>query len=490
MSSAASRLNIAFDNSYAALAPEFYQRLDPTPVSQPALISINASLAALLGIDVDALGSQVGLDMLSGNAVQPGSEPIAMAYAGHQFGNWVPQLGDGRALLLGEVIGTDGLRYDIQLKGAGPTPFSRGGDGRNWIGPVLREYVVSEAMAALGVPTTRALAAVSTGDRVYREQGPLPGAILTRVARSHVRVGTFQYFAARQNQAALESLTRHVIDRLYPAVAESDNPALGLLDAVIEAQASLVARWQSLGFIHGVMNTDNSSISGETIDYGPCAFMDTYTADKVFSSIDQGARYAYRNQPRIAQWNLVNLAQCLLTQIDEDQETAVRLAQESINRFDDCFMSHYLPRMNEKLGLSDVHEEDLSLVQDLLDLMQSQALDFTATFRQLTARKADDPFAVGGSLHDWHLRWQQRAALQEGAQQAAAVLMERTNPVVIPRNHQVEHMIEAAVDRQDFAPFHALLAAVTSPFDKKLEGGRYAQPPSPEEVVTRTFCGT
>ena len=514
--------NIPFDNSYADLPPEFYQRLDPTPVSHPELITVNDELAEQLGIDADGLRSAAGISVLAGNSVHPGSDPIAMAYAGHQFGNWVPQLGDGRALLLGEVIDKSGNRFDIQLKGAGPTPFSRGGDGRNWIGPVLREYIVSEAMAAMGVPTTRALAAVTTGDHVLREQGALPGAILARVARSHVRVGTFQYFAARQNNEAIEQLVQYVIARHYPQAAQAQNPTLALLNAVIDAQASLVSHWQSIGFIHGVMNTDNTSISGDTIDYGPCAFMDTYSADKVFSSIDRGARYAYQNQPRITQWNLVNLAQCLLPLLHEDKEEAVKLAQTSINQFDEHFIGHYLQKMRAKLGLIDEQDDDLSLISNLLTLMQNHELDFTVTFRQLTHRSGSDPFAPGGKLHDWHLRWQQRIEWQgsirdrdqdsdqeaapdsgqkpardtakdieqETAMAAAIRRMEQSNPAIIPRNHQVEAVIAAAISDGDFAPFHALLDAVTRPFDSTQEHGEFAAPPAPEETVTQTFCGT
>ncbi len=498
MSDTNNTVTIAFDNSYGRLPEEFFAKLAPTPVSNPELVKVNDELAALLGIDAVELKSSTGLDILSGNAVADGSEPLAMAYAGHQFGNWVPQLGDGRALLLGEVIATDNLRYDIQLKGAGRTPFSRGGDGRNWVGPVLREYLVSEAMASMGVPTTRALAAVTTGDSVLRENGPLPGAILTRVARSHIRVGTFQYFAARQNNAAIEQLITHVIDRHYPEISGTDNPAAALLNAVIDAQASLVAHWQSLGFIHGVMNTDNCSISGDTIDYGPCAFMDTYEADKVFSSIDRGARYAYQNQPKIAQWNLVNLAQCLLPLMHEDQEQAVELAQDAINGFDERFIHHYLIRMRAKLGLTDAQDEDLGLASSLLDLMAKNGLDFTVTFRQLAYRSGTDHFAPGGLLHDWQLRWAQRLSIAtpDDTQANAArlvesqLLMQRTNPAVIPRNHQVEAVIDAAVTDKNFEPFHQLLAAVTTPYDPVHDDGPYAVPPLADEIVTATFCGT
>lgn len=490
MNTSADALMINFDNTYTSLAPEFFERQQPTKVSNPHIIVVNDSLADELGLDAKALRSEVGASFLAGNTIAEGSDPIAMAYAGHQFGNWVPQLGDGRALLLGEVIDRYGTRQDIQLKGAGKTPFSRGGDGRNWFGPVLREYLLSEAMAALGVPTTRALAAVSTGDHILRENGPVPGAILTRVARSHIRVGTFQFFAARQNTAAIEQLIQHVIKRHYPQLAEHENPALALLQAVIDAQASLVAHWQSIGFIHGVMNTDNSSISGDTIDYGPCAFMDTYQAAKVFSSIDRGARYAYQNQPRIAQWNLVNLAQCLLPLIHEDKEQSVALAQDTINEFDGFFVTHYLQRMRAKLGLIDEQENDLALASGLLELMEREELDFTLTFRQLAVRNATDQFAPGGKLHDWHLRWQQRTEQQDGGKDSAVSLMLSTNPAIIPRNHQVEAMIQAAVEDNQFQPFYDLLQAVSNPYDTALDDGPYAQPPTQDELVTATFCGT
>ncbi|MFT4730125.1 MAG: hypothetical protein ACI9UN_004648 [Granulosicoccus sp.] len=496
MNTTSASVSIDFDNSYARLSDDFHQKLAPTAVSDPRLITVNDSLAGLLGINPVELRSQAGVNILAGNTVANGSEPLAMAYAGHQFGNWVPQLGDGRALLLGEVIAQDGNRYDIQLKGAGRTPFSRGGDGRNWVGPVLREYIVSEAMAALGVPTTRALAAVTTGDAIMRENGAMPGAILTRVARSHIRVGTFQYFAARQNTAAIEQLIQHVNARHYPGNLEAENPAVALLESVINAQASLVAHWQSIGFIHGVMNTDNSSISGDTIDYGPCAFMDTYAADKVFSSIDRGARYAYQNQPRMAQWNLVNLAQCLLPLMHENQEEAVVIAQDTINRFDGKFIYHYLGRMRGKLGLVDEQDDDLALASSLLDTMARQGLDFTLTFRQLSYRDSSDRFAPGGSLHDWHIRWANRIEASTGFFPGTdeltdnQILMRRSNPAIIPRNHQVEAVIEAAVNGRDFEPFHKLLAAVATPFDESHDGGPYATPPTEDETVTQTFCGT
>lgn len=490
MNTSADAITINFDNSYTALAPEFYQRQRPTPVSKPQIITLNDALAEKLGLKAEVLRSEAGANFLSGNTIAEGSDPIAMAYAGHQFGGWVSQLGDGRALLIGEVIDQSGVRQDIQLKGAGRTPFSRGGDGRNWFGPVLREYLLSEAMAALGVPTTRALAALSTGDNVLRENGPVPGAILVRVARSHIRVGTFQFFAARQNTAAIKQLTEHVIARHYPHLLEHENPSLALLLAVSNAQACLVAHWQSVGFIHGVMNTDNSSISGDTIDYGPCAFMDTYQANKVFSSIDRGARYAYQNQPRIAQWNMMNLAQCLLPLIHDDKEQSIALAQDAINQFDAYFVDHYLQRMRAKLGLIDEQEDDLALASGLLTLMEREALDFTVTFRQLAIRSASDHFAPGGKLHDWHLRWQQRVEQQEGGKESAMSLMQASNPAIIPRNHQVEAMIDSALLNNDFQPFHELLNAVAKPFDTSHDNNPYSQPPASDEVVTQTFCGT
>ncbi|MFK8079331.1 MAG: YdiU family protein [Granulosicoccus sp.] len=481
---------ITFNNTYSQLPAACFERVDPTPVRSPALISLNESLAVQLGLDPHWLASEQGVNMLSGNTVPDSSRTLAMAYAGHQFGNWVPQLGDGRAILLGEVSDSHNQHFDVQLKGAGRTPFSRGGDGRNWLGPVLREYLVSEAMAALGVPTTRALAAVSTGEQVLRDTGPLPGAIVTRVARSHVRVGTFQFLASRGNDEALQALIDHVLARQYPHLLPAENKALALLEAVIDRQAALVAHWQSIGFIHGVMNTDNCSVSGHTIDYGPCAFMDTYSADKVFSSIDRGARYAYQNQPRIAQWNLVNLAQCLLPYLHQDEEKAVAIAQDAINRFDDIFINHYLQRMRAKLGLDDENEDDLALATHLLQQMESQQLDFTITFTQLGFHDATSPFAAGGALHEWHLRWQQRLDNDVEKQQQSRVRMQRVNPTVIPRNHLVEAFIKRAVEEEDYSDFHTMLDVVTCPFDTKHRNTAYALAPEPEEEVTRTFCGT
>ena len=375
--------SVNFDNSYARLPDRFYARLDPKPVPEAQLIALNEELAVQLGLDVNLLQSQEGVAALAGNSRLEGSDPLAMVYAGQQFGNWVPQLGDGRALLLGEVIDRGGTRRDIQLKGSGPTPFSRMGDGRAWLGPVMREFIVSEAMAALNVPTTRALAAVSTGESIVREE-VLPGAILTRVSKAHIRVGTFQYFAARRDEQGLRELVTYSIQRLYPKQADSDNPALALLNCVMKAQAELVAKWMNLGFIHGVMDTDNVSIAGETIDYGPCAFMDDFHPDRVFSSIDQHGRYAYSNQPRVAHWNLVQFAQALLSLISDDEKLAVEQAQLAINAFPALYEHHYQSGFNAKLGLSEVREGDAVLGNGLLSLMSEQKVDFTLAFRYLS----------------------------------------------------------------------------------------------------------
>ncbi len=385
-------LHIPFDNSYAALPDRFYTRQAPTPVAKPGLVAINARLARELGIDPKALRTADGVRALAGNAVPDGADPLAQAYAGHQFGGWSPQLGDGRAILLGEVIDTNGIRRDIQLKGSGPTPYSRMGDGRAWLGPVIREYLVSEAMHALGIPTTRALAVVTTGEQVMRETA-LPGAVLTRVASSHIRVGTFQYFAARQDIEGLRALTDHVIARHYPEVGN----ALELLDAVIARQARLIAQWMGVGFIHGVMNTDNSHVAGETIDYGPCAFMDGYHPDTVFSSIDQFGRYAYANQPQIAVWNMAQLASCLLPLMGDDQDRAVEQATAAVHRFPDLYQAAWMDIFRAKIGLSQAEDGDADLIQDLLTRMAAARADFTNTFRALAEGKARDQFLDPGA---------------------------------------------------------------------------------------------
>ncbi|MBR0684041.1 YdiU family protein [Roseomonas eburnea] len=481
-----------FDNSYARLPERLFARLPPTPVPAPRLLRLNAPLAGALGLDPAWLASPAGVAMLAGNAMPEGAEPIAQAYAGHQFGHFVPSLGDGRAILIGEVVTPEGLRRDIQLKGSGPTPFSRRGDGRAALGPVLREYIVSEAMAALGIPTTRSLAAVATGDWVMRDDA-LPGAVLTRIAASHIRVGTFQYFAARRDTEALRILADHAIARHDPAAAEAANPALALLDGVVARQASLVARWMLVGFIHGVMNTDNCAVSGETIDYGPCAFLDEYHPEKVFSSIDRIGRYAYGNQPGIAHWNLARLAECLLPLIAEDEDKALELARASLAGFAPRFGAAWREGLLGKLGLTEEEEDDEALVQDLFTLMAEGGADFTLTFRRLCdAAEGEDAalrslFAEPAAVDPWLVRWRARLA-REGAGRAAA--MRAVNPAYIPRNHLVEEAIAAAVQRDDLAPFEALLAVLERPFEDQPGRERHAEPPRPEERVLQTFCGT
>ena len=486
-----------FDNTYARLPERFYARLDPTPVAAPRLVRVNAELAETLGLDPDALANPEGVQVLAGNRLPEGAAPIALAYAGHQFSHFVPQLGDGRAILLGEVVGQDGVRRDIQLKGAGPTPFSRSGDGRAALGPVLREYLVSEAMAALGVPTTRALAAVTTGEAVQRETA-LPGAVLTRVAASHVRVGTFQYFAARGDTEAIRLLADYAIARHYPEAVRAEHPYRVLLDATVARQAELVARWLLVGFVHGVMNTDNTAISGETIDYGPCAFMDAYDPTTVFSSIDHQGRYAYANQPRIAQWNLARLAETLLPLLADDEEAALTAAQEALAAFGPRFERAYLGGFRRKLGLATEREDDTALVQDLLDCMAQNGADFTLTFRRLCDAAAGPQgdagvralFADARAYDAWATRWRGRLAEEPGEPQARRAAMRAVNPAFIPRNHLVEAALDAAVERQDLGPFEALLEVVSRPYEDRPGFERYAAPPEAEQRVYQTFCGT
>jgi uncharacterized protein YdiU (UPF0061 family) len=489
---------IRFDNTYATLPERFYVRMPPEPVKEPQRVKVNRGLAELLGLDPDWLESEAGVAMLAGNAVPEGATPLAAAYAGHQFGGFSPQLGDGRAILLGEVVGRDGIRRDIQLKGSGPTPFSRMGDGRAVLGPVLREYIVGEAMAALGIPTTRALAAVTTGETVLRE-APLPGAVLTRVAQSHIRVGTFEYFAARRDGDALRALTRFTLERHYPEAADAENPALALLDAVIARQAALIAQWQCVGFIHGVMNTDNMALSGETIDYGPCAFMDTFHPATVYSSIDHGGRYAYANQPHIAQWNLVKLAQALLPVIDDDTEKAVAAAQACIDTYPDRFEAAYADGLRAKLGLARQEPGDLQLGHDLLTAMGENGADFTLTFRALCDLSAIDPAGDAGARQHfgdpaafdaWAARWRERLGAETRPEAARRAAMRRANPAYIPRNHRVQEAIAAAEREGDYAPFERLLTVLARPYDDQPEHADYQRPPRPEEVVRATFCGT
>ncbi|WP_341992352.1 YdiU family protein [Azorhizobium sp. AG788] len=490
-------MTIAFESTFSSLPESLFSPVHPSAVRQPALIRLNDALAAELGLDAQWLGSAEGLAALSGNAVPDASTPIALAYAGHQFGNFVPRLGDGRAILLGEVVDRNGNRRDIQLKGAGRTPYSRRGDGRAALGPVLREYIVSEAMAALGVPTTRALAAVATGDRVQRETG-LPGAVLTRVAASHIRVGTFQYAAVQGDVAALRRLADYVIARHYPDAAAADNPYLALLDHVVRAQARLIAHWMALGFIHGVMNTDNMAISGETIDYGPCAFLDAYDPAKVFSSIDEMGRYAFGNQPRIAVWNLARLAEALLPLIDETPDAAITKAEEVLRGFAPLFEETHLQRLRAKLGLSTPMPEDAGLIEDLLRTMHEGQADFTLTFRALSQLPSDetaptdlaDLFSDPDRLTAWYVRYRDRLRQEPASPEERARAMTATNPRVIPRNHRIEAVIRAAVEDGDYAPFHALVTVLATPYADQPAHDAYAAPPAPDEAVLRTFCGT
>jgi len=486
----------SFSNSYARLPEHFFARIDPTPVAKPRLIALNRPLAQDLGLDIDAIDGDALAQILGGNIIPSGGEPISTAYAGHQFGSFVPQLGDGRAILIGEVFDRSGVRRDIQLKGAGRTPFSRRGDGRAALGPVLREYIVSEAMHALGIATTRALAAVSTGEPVFRE-APLPGAILTRVAASHVRVGTFQYFAARGDDEAIRRLSDYVLDRHYPTEKEAQRPYLALLQAVARRRAGLVARWMQVGFVHGVMNTDNMAVSGETTDFGPCAFIEAYDPAAVFSSIDERGRYAFGNQARIAQWNIARLAETLLPLIDPDPKHAVELAQAVITAFPTWYESEWLAGMRAKLGLGLAQDGDLELIRGLLDAMHANQADFTLTFRRICDAAADGDdaapralFAHPRAYDRWAVLWRSRLRSEPASPAQRAQAMRRVNPAVIPRNHRVEQALSAAVKREDFAPFFKLLAVLSRPYEEHDAHLAFAAPAQPEERVLQTFCGT
>jgi serine/tyrosine/threonine adenylyltransferase len=490
-------VHIPFDNSYARLPERFFARLNPRPVAAPHLIRVNHALARSLGIDPAALESAEGVAILSGNALAEGSAPIAMAYAGHQFGGFSPVLGDGRAILLGEVVGQDGQRRDIQLKGSGPTPFSRRGDGRAALGPVLREYLLSEAMAALGVPTTRALAAVTTGEMVARETAQ-PGAIFTRVAASHIRVGTFQYFAAQGDVDGVRRLADEAIARHDPQAAEAANPYRAFLDGVVARQADLVAQWLLIGFIHGVMNTDNTSVSGETIDFGPCAFMEAYDTRAVFSSIDHQGRYAYGNQPNIAFWNLTRLAEALLPLLGAEEESALAEARDSLGGFAPRFQDRYDAGLRRKIGLAGDSEADTALAHELLGLMAESGADFTLTFRGLcdaAMGEAGDEavrllFTDRYAYDAWADRWRRHLGQEPGTAEERRAAMRAVNPAFIPRNHIVEQVIEAAVSAEDFAPFEEFLDVLSRPYEDQPGRERYALPAAPEERVLRTFCGT
>jgi uncharacterized protein YdiU (UPF0061 family) len=488
----------AFSNSYAALPARFFARLDPVAVADPRLIKFNGVLAAELGLesqDDTPLAAIFG-----GNVVPAGADPIATAYAGHQFGQFVPQLGDGRAILLGEVIGRDGVRRDIQLKGSGRTPFSRSGDGRAALGPVLREYLVSESMHALGIPTTRTLAAVTTGEPVFRG-ARLPGAIVTRVAASHVRVGTFEYFAARGDTDAVRRLADYVIDRHYPQLKSADRPYVELLAAVTRRQAALIAGWMHVGFIHGVMNTDNTAISGETIDFGPCAFMDAYDPATVFSSIDSHGRYAFGNQPAIAQWNMARFAETILTLIDSDTQRAVDAASPVVDSFRGEFESCWIAGLRRKLGLVTSEDGDPALAGTLLDLMQRAGADYTLTFRRLCEAAdggADADVDAGNilgaappvELAEWIAAWRARLARDPQLPADRARSMRTANPAYIPRNHRIEAAISAAGEEADFGPFNEMLEVWSRPYEEQRGREAYLAPPLPAERVLQTFCGT
>ncbi|MEP5730031.1 MAG: protein adenylyltransferase SelO [Sulfitobacter sp.] len=469
-------MHIPFDNSYAALPEGFYTRLNPTSVTAPKALAFNHDLAAVLDIEIEDLSAAA--EVFAGNDVPPNAAPLAQLYAGHQFGNFNPQLGDGRAILLGEVIGRDGIRRDIQLKGSGPTPYSRMGDGRAWLGPVLREYVVSEAMHALGIPTTRALAAVSTGEQIWREQGALPGAVLTRVAQSHLRVGTFQVFAHRGQVEELKTLTQYAIQRHYP---DAQGP-MDLLRAVCTAQAKLVTHWMSVGFIHGVMNTDNCTLSGETIDYGPCAFMDAFHQNRVFSSIDQHGRYAFGNQPNIAVWNMAQLATSLI-QLMDNRDAAIEEATAIVHAMPKLLEDGWLTRFASKIGISEPRPDDTKLIEDLLALMQKDGADFTNTFRSLSDGHGKDHFLNQAAFDVWQSQWQARIAEEADPNQT----MRAANPFLIPRNHRIEQMIEAAV-AGDMAPFERLMTALATPFENK--DPELTKAPTQTQIVPATFCGT
>jgi uncharacterized protein YdiU (UPF0061 family) len=488
-------MKLGFEHSYATLPARFYARVEPAKVTDPQVIIFNRELATDLRLDPNMDSRQVAA-LFSGNELAEDATPIAMAYAGHQFGGFVPQLGDGRAILLGEIRDRHGNLRDVQLKGSGRTPFSRGGDGRAAIGPMLREYLISEAMHALRIPTTRSLAVVTTGEQVYRTE-ILPGAVLTRVAASHIRVGTFQYFAARGDQEALKELLDYVINRHYPEARNAEVPALAVLKAITARQAALIADWMRVGFIHGVMNTDNMALSGETIDYGPCAFMDRYDPQTVFSSIDQGGRYAYTNQPGIAQWNLARLAETLLPLIDADEARSVELATAVIEEFLEQFETAFLAHMRRKIGLASSEDGDADLISLLLAAMQKAQADFTLTFSRLS-RAAESSsgnaavyelFKTPADIEGWLKAWRARLVLDPQSHPERAEAMRLANPEFIPRNHRVEAALQAAT-AGDMQPFQRLLAILQRPYDRQPDAAEFTQPPPASDEKYKTFCGT
>ncbi|MFG6118201.1 protein adenylyltransferase SelO [Thalassobacillus sp. B23F22_16] len=478
-----------FENSYARLTKPFFEQVKPEPVPSPKPVIINKSLAATLGLNGDSLDTEEGVKVLAGNHVPGQAEPIAQAYAGHQFGHFT-MLGDGRAVLLGEQITPSEKRLDIQLKGSGRTPFSRRGDGRATLGPMLREYIISEAMHTLGVPTNRSLAVVTTGESVIRET-PLPGAILTRVAASHLRVGTFEYARRLDDIEKLQELADYAIERHFPEIEQNEDRYLAFYEEVVRRQAKLIANWQLIGFIHGVMNTDNMTISGETIDYGPCAFMDEYDPATVFSSIDVQGRYAYQNQPAIGQWNLARLAEALLPLIHEDQDHAVELAQEILGQYQDSYHSYWLAGMRKKLGIQNEEEKDEKLIEGLLDIMKNHRADFTNTFRLLTLGKPEDtPMNESPEFKQWYERWQHRLDRQDLSKTSAYQEMKKVNPAIIPRNHRVEEALEAAVQNGDYSVMERLLEVLSDPYAYSPEQEEYTTLPAPSSLPYRTYCGT
>lgn len=478
-----------FDNSYSRLPESLFTRLNPTPVRSPKLIILNHPLAASLGLDDSALQRNDGVAVLGGNQAPEGAAPLAQAYAGHQFGHF-NMLGDGRALLLGEQITPSGERVDIQLKGSGRTPYSRGGDGRAALGPMLREYIISEAMHGLGIPTTRSLAVVTTGESIIRETEQ-PGTILTRVAASHLRVGTFQYVAAWGTTENLRALADYTLERHYPEAAVDENRYLSLLQEVIKRQAELIAKWQLVGFIHGVMNTDNMTLSGETIDYGPCAFMDTYDPETVFSSIDIQGRYAYANQPHIAAWNLARFAETLLPLLHDNREQAVKLAEDAISDFTEIFHRRWLVGMRAKLGIFNEEMQDETLIKDLLGMMQKYRADYTNTFRVLTLDKPKDTVLHNtAEFNQWYEQWQARLGRQQESQAFSQQLMRSSNPAIIPRNHRVEEALEAAVEREDYCVMEQLLEVLSNPYAYSDKQTIYSTLPEDSTRPYRTFCGT
>ena len=476
-----------FDNSYARLPQSFFTSLNPTPVATPQPVIINIPLAEPLGLDIRELENDEGIAVLAGNRLPKGAFPLAQAYAGHQFGNFT-MLGDGRAHLLGEQITPDGQRFDIQLKGSGRTPYSRGGDGRAALGPMLREYIISEAMYSLGIPTTRSLAVVRTGEPVYREN-KLPGAVLTRVAASHLRVGTFEYVSRWGTAEELHTLAGYTLQRHFPDADADDFERL--LREVIRLQAELIAGWQLTGFIHGVMNTDNMALGGETIDYGPCAFMDTYNPATVFSSIDYLGRYAYGNQPKIAEWNLAIFAKTLLPLLHTDREKAVQQAGDALSNFQEIYRHHWLKGMRAKLGIFNEEQEDESLIEELLQMMEKYQADYTNTFRNLTLERFQDTSLFESSeFKQWHKLWSDRLAGQQESHSASIELMKKSNPGIIPRNHRVEEALEAAEQHGDYSVMERILDILTAPYSYSEKQEEYTAPPPPTAPPYRTFCGT